>query len=120
MIRIEKLTDDIEKEIDRLSDGPTLADLIRFEIVLTSQFSATQSAVHKITGSLALSGKVESNTSQDSWEGIISYGGRSTGIHNPVDYAEFERERGAAHDFLRPAIGLSDAYVKAMNDFLGG
>lgn len=120
MIRIEAILDDIEKEIDRLVAGPTTADLLKFETVLASQFRATQIAVHKITFSLMLSGKVASNMSNNKWEGEITYGGSTTGIHNPVDYAEYEREREGTHDFLEPAIELSDSYITAMNDYLGG
>lgn len=120
MIRIENLTNDIENEIDRLVNGPTAVDLLKFEAVLTAQFRATQTSVHKITFSLMRSGKMSSDMSNNSWEGVISYGGTTTGINNPVDYAEYERERGTSHDFLAPAIEMSDSYIQAMNDFLGG
>ena len=121
MIRIERITDGIEDEIDRLANGPTDQDLLQFEIVLAQQFQATQRAVHVITRSLKNSGKVKSSIRGNTWEGIISYGGRSEdSIHNPVDYAEYERERDGSHDFLAPAIGLGDGYVAAIYQFLEG
>ncbi len=120
MIRIERASNDIEKEIDRLADGPTLSDLLKFESVLANQFRATQAAVHVITQSLKLSGKMSSSSNNNKWMGDIVYGGPSEGINNPVDYAEYERERDGSHDFLAPAEALSDEYIQAMNSFLGG
>jgi hypothetical protein len=120
MIHIEVINDEISREIDRLSDGPTLNDYLAFERVLASQYSATQTAVHVITGSLKLSGKIDSSFSQSSWKGEISYGGSSEGVHNPVKYAEYERERDGAHDFLAPAKAMESSYIDAMNHFLGG
>jgi hypothetical protein len=120
MIKIERLTNGIEDEVNRLADGPTLMDLEHFEIVLDLQFVATQEAVHVITGSLRSSGRASSNMSEGTWEGEITYGGPSTGIHNPVDYAEYERERGNFHDFLAAVKIYEEYYVRAMNSFLGG
>lgn len=120
MIKIQSLLEGIEREIDRLADGPTLKDLLEFESALATEFQFTQSAVHVITGSLKLSGKVSSEFSNNSWKGEISYGGPSSGIHNPVDYAEIEREREGGHDFFRPLRGVSQSYVAAMESFLRG
>lgn len=120
MIKIESLQDEIDREIDRLAQGPTLKDLLEFETALATEFQATQSVVHVITGSLKLSGKVSSDFSNNTWKGEITYGGSSTGIHNPVDYAEIERERDGGHDYFRPVKGLSAAYISAMQSFLGG
>lgn len=120
MIHIEVLNDEIQREIDRLADGPTLNDYLAFERVLVSQYAATQTAVHVITSSLKTSGKMNSRFSQSSWQGEISYGGPSEGIHNPVKYAEYERERDGAHDFLAPARSMDNDYIDAMNHFLGG
>ncbi len=120
MIRIDLFSDGIGPEVDRLSNGPTLSDLLNFETVLQNQFNATQSVVHRITSSLALSGKLSSSVKNNSWEGEITYGGQSEGIHNPVDYAEYERERDGAHDFFRPLEGLSEGYVAALESFLRG
>jgi len=121
MIRIDRITNGIEKEIDRLADGPTLVDIEKFENVLVSQYAATQTAVHIQTSSLKNSGKVSSRIGENKWEGEISYGGESAGsVHNPVDYAEFERERDGNHDFLEPAKKQDHYYEQAMKAFLGG
>jgi hypothetical protein len=120
MIRIERSTDYIAAEVNRLADGPSSADLLAFEIVLQDQFTATQRKVHKITRSLALSGKYQSEMKGDTWEGEITYGGTSFGIHNPVDYAEYERERDGSHDFMSPVDALSAGYIQAMNEFFKG
>lgn len=121
MIRIERITDDIDKEVDRLAAGPKPQDFLKFDVVLTQQFQATQRAVHVVTRSLKTSGKSSSDSSGTSWEGEITYGGPSEGsIHNPVDYAEYERERDGNHDFLAPAEALSPGYINAINEFLGG
>lgn len=120
MIRINRLTDEIDKELDRLSDGPTIQDIMKFESVLARQFNATQARVHVQTGSLKTSGKVSSSKTPSSWEGNISYGGLSGGIHNPVDYAEFERERDGAHDFLAPAVAMEQEYLDVITNFFKG
>jgi hypothetical protein len=120
MIKIELIDDGIFKEIDRLSEGLSLEDRMRFEAILVRQFQATQAAVHVITRSLKTSGKFNSEGDSNSWKGEITYGGRSKGIHNPVDYAEYERERGGAHDFLRPAQAMEAAYEAAIREFLEG
>jgi len=120
MIKLQLLTDGITAEIDRLSDGPTAKDLLHFEAVLQRQFAATQVKVHKITRSLATSGKMSSDMKGNSWQAEITYGGPSSGVHNPVDYAEYERERDGSHDFFSPLEGMSHEYVAAMEAFLRG
>lgn len=120
MIKVERITAGVDAEINRLADGPNSADLIEFEFVLQDQFRATQLGVHKVTRSLQLSGKMQSKSSNGNWEGEITYGGPSYGIHNPVDYAEYERERDGDHDFFIHAEALSSGYIAAMNAFLKG
>jgi hypothetical protein len=120
MIRIDTIEEGMLAEVERLARGPASIDLLEFEIVLQEQYRATQAAVHKITRSLSLSGKFSSDMKGDKWEGEITYGGTSFGVYNPVDYAEYERERGGGHDFLKPAEALSDGYVEAMNAFFRG
>lgn len=120
MIRFERVTNEIEKEVNRLANGLQFKDLIKFEKVLIVQFAGTQAKVHVITGSLKLSGRVSSGAPNGNWEGSISYGGKSSGIHNPVDYAEYEREREGRHDFLAPARDLDSKYIDAVMEFLEG
>lgn len=120
MIKITRETNEIEKEVDRIAAGPTLADYAKFEEVLASQFQLTQFGVHVITGSLKLSGKIHSNVTNSKWEGEITYGGPSAGIHNPVDYAEYERNRDGDHDFLQYVAALSGDYIQAIKEFMEG
>lgn len=120
MINIKQTSKGIEDEVDRMSNGPSADDLLLLEIVLQSQFRATQVGVHKQTKSLQLSGKMSSDFKNNKWEGEITYGGPSEGIHNPVDYAEYERERDGNHDFLNFADELDSEYVSAIKAFLKG
>jgi hypothetical protein len=120
MIRIQRITEGIDDEIDRLAKGPTQTDWMRFESILARQYEATKMAVHVITGSLKSSGKMSSDTDGNKWEGVISYGGLSMGIHNPVEYAEYELEREGSHNFLEPAVRMSRQYINAINAFLEG
>lgn len=121
MIKVDRYIAGIDTEVNRIADGPTSADLLAFEIVLEDQFRATQAAVHVITRSLKGSGRSSFKMDSDSWEGEITYGGASPGfLHNPVDYAEFERERDGAHDFMAPADRLSPGYINAMLEFFRG
>ena len=59
------------------------------------------------------------------WEGEISYGGPSTGVNNPVDYAIYEAARGVGgaggasnakgdHNFMRPLDLLDPEFVEAI------
>jgi hypothetical protein len=120
MIRLQRISNGIDEEVDRLAAGPTMTDFAKFEAVLQRQFTATQAAVHVITRSLKTSGKISSDSTNDTWSGEITYGGQSQGIHNPVDYAEYERARDGNHDFLAPAERLSAEYISAMEEFLRG
>jgi len=114
---------EVEKELDRLDNVPDKAKAA-LDIVLQTQFKATQAAVHVITGSLKSSGKATSETSDGQWSGTIEYGGASLGVNNPVTYAIYEQRRGTHwagpssvkgdHDFLAPAKALESLYVKAL------
>lgn len=109
-IRIEIITHDVEEELDRLDHLASTA-VAGLEAVLATAFAATQAAVHVRTGSLKLSGDVQSMLREGVWHGSIQYGGAAPGgIHNPVVYAWFEARRGETHDFLAPAALLDAAY----------
>ena len=81
---------------------PPLKTIFALEQSLKRGFMATQAATHVITSSLKWSGTTTSNFDNDEWEGTVSYGGPSTGVNNPVEYAIYERQRGGAHDFMAP------------------
>lgn len=111
----------VEKELERLEDGPGIRDLLRFEAILATQFSATQAGVHIDTTSLKNSGRQKStmNRATDVWEGTISYGGPSRPIP-VVKYAPYEQARGGSHDFLQPAMKITKQYERAILDFIKG
>jgi hypothetical protein len=120
MIYLEMDISDVERELDRIIDGPGKEDILEFEAVLATQFQITQQAVHIQTGSLKSSGKVSSSTTPTRWQGELKYGGLSGGIHNPVKYAHYEQERDSSHDFMQPAYALDDRYGDAVESWLKG
>lgn len=120
-MRIEIHSRLVEKELERLEDGPGIRDLLRFEAILASQFSATQARVHIDTTSLKNSGRQKSTMHRATsvWEGTITYGGRSRPIPE-VKYAPYEQARGGSHDFMQPAVKLDKRYLRAILDFFDG
>lgn len=143
-VRISVDISDAMRELRRIDDGPDAAAILKLETVLAAQFQATQQHVHVITGSLKASGKFDGNVQRHAWEGQISYGGLAPGaVHNPVDYAEIERERrpggsryrsargylpgtdsegrtSVGHDFMAPAEAMSGLYEQAILSYLRG
>ena len=103
------------------------------DIVLQLGYVETQKDVHVETGSLKSSGKVGSEVSkiESKWEGTIRYGGPSTGVNNPVDYAIYEKRRGIGgaggpsdakgdHDFFGSLPSLHKKYIEAIQIGLKG
>lgn len=101
----------------RMADvGEAVAEL---ELVLNHAFDDTQEAVHVLTGSLRGSGKVQSNFNGNTWEGEIEYGGSAPGqVNDPVVYAEYERARGGAHDFMAGFDEYQNEFLEAMTRWL--
>lgn len=100
---------DLINQMDQLKEVP-LKTIFKLEMALGQGFAMTQTNVHVITSSLKWSGDSSSdydNTSGE-WTGEISYGGPSMGIHNPVEYAMYEQQRGGAHDFMASLEMTSD------------
>lgn len=127
MIRIESDWSAVEKELERLERMPDFKTQLALDIVLQLGFVDTQKDVHVDTGSLKESGKVESEASKatQKWEGTIRYGGPSTGVNNPVDYAIYEKRRGIGgaggpsdgkgdHDFFSSLPALHKQYIQAI------
>ena len=98
---------------DAVGDPPFKL-IAQLEKQLAATFTATQAATHVITSSLKWSGKTSSDFDGKSWTGEISYGGPSTGVNNPVDYALYEMARGGAHNFLAPAEASEPAFEAIM------
>lgn len=101
-------------EATRLSTFPNAKTKTALDSVLALGFAWTQGAVHVVTGSLKTSGKKSSAMAGDTWEGVISYGGPSLGINNPVTYAIYEKARDDVHDFMSPLKGLDSMWVEAL------
>lgn len=113
----------VEAELERLSDGPGIRDLIHFEGILAQQFTATQAKVHIDTTSLKNSGRQRSTMNRKTkvWEGEISYGGPSRPIP-VVKYAGYELVRGGNHDFLKPTMQkqYQNQYLRAIIAYFDG
>jgi len=120
-VYIEVDISDVEKELDRIIDGPSIPDVLEFEAVLASQFQITQQIVHIRTGSLKLSGKLKSTIDLNKWQGEITYGGVApAAIHDPVKYAHYEQERDGLHDYMEPIYTLDSRYGDALESWLKG
>lgn len=110
----------IDREIDRIESMPDAKTTRLLDTVLQAGFKQTQAAVHRVTGSLASSGEVSARIerTRSRWHGQIAYGGRSSGVNNPVDYAIYEKRREpdehGDHDFMRPLEDLDIPYVRAI------
>lgn len=122
MININSNIDNIIAELRRLANPmgneSSLPD--KLEAVLITQFQITQRAVHIQTGSLRSSGDVDSRQTRNSWRGSISYGGSSSGIHNPVRYAGHELERGGTHNYMSEAVDFGRFYGPAIISWMRG
>jgi hypothetical protein len=78
-------------ELFRLQEGFTTYDFQNFSRILLDGFSRVVRDIHRETGSLASSAKVDVTTStSERYEGHISVGGASGGVKNPVRYAASE------------------------------
>jgi len=126
MIKITSDWSEIDAELDRLLGMPDLKTRMLLDAVLDAAFILTQSSVHVLTGSLKLSGKHFSEASMidAEWEGTIRYGGPSTGVHNPVNYAIYEKARHpdehGVHDFFAGLVTLEGLWVAAIMGGLKG
>src|SRR4051812_6923078 len=139
---------DVKREVHRVGDQPDTRAIAAFEDILERFWRQTQQRVHAVgespggdlrTGSLKHSGERDSYWRNKQWHGRIRYGGqikdgwpgnpgvihgpgdgisREHAVHNPVKYAEFERERGEEHDYMRGMDKLNNAYYRAIRDAL--
>lgn len=103
-----------DNKIRDMQSMPNPRTILALNRALTTAFEATQAAVHIDTHSLKSSGKKSSDRDRirNRWEGIISYGGATTGIKNPVNYAMYERARGGPHDFFHPLPLLIPTFAR--------
>lgn len=85
---------DVMQELRRLEDGPDFNSFTQFSGVMQLGLSTALLDVHRITGSLAASGKWDASVHDDNFEGSITFGGPSPGgVHDPVEYAQLEQEK---------------------------
>lgn len=121
MIRITIDLRSFEEELDRIADLPDARTVAHLEAALRTAFEDTQASVHVITGSLKNSGHTESDVRDNVWEGDIIYGGPSPGFpHDPVKYAQYERNRGGDHDFFSNIHFVQSAFDHAVQAALAG
>ncbi len=118
MIGIKLLSDwrDVDRELDRIEKMPDQRMIRLLNAALDVGFDVTQANVHVQTGSLKSSGTAEDDVDRamKRWEGEIQYGGPSTGVNNPVDYAIYEQRRGGPHDFMAGLALVQPLFVTAM------
>jgi len=113
-LRIELHLDDFYDALDVLS-GPGPETVAALDASLDAAYAESQVRVHIITGSLKRSGRTDTSTDDDSWEGSLTYGGPSPGsVNDPVRYAELERQRGGTHDYLANIPLLYDRFEAAL------
>ena len=113
-IKIHGSLKPFKDEEKRLASLPNRSTKIALDAVLSMGFIWTQADVHVVTGSLKSSGSKSSDMPGNTWEGVISYGGASKGINNPVTYAIYEKARDGSHDFMTPLKALDSLWVDAL------
>ena len=129
-VRYEIDASDVIQELDKLSKGVDYKLARELDYNLRQQFDASQEEVHIWTNSLKPSGKVTSTTRKNKmtsaipgeadWEGIISYGGSTTGPVNPVEHAYTEYNRGNEHALFFDIIPTFEPfYTRAILEWYG-
>lgn len=100
-------------QLDQALDGKAVALL---DFVLELAFEITQADVHIETHSLKPSGRhfSEVDRMRQTWSGMITYGGPTTGPKNPVTYAIYEKARGGSHDFFAGLPALDEMFIGAV------
>ena len=110
-----------EREFDRLESMPDYKTQVALFGVLREGFVLSNADTHVDTGSLKASEKAKGDVDKatHTWTGTLTWGGPSTGINNPVDYAIYEKARGGDHDFTHSLDLLHVKWVLAMKGGLG-
>jgi hypothetical protein len=111
--------------MDNLTKPPSFTATAKLESALSQVFAETQSRTHVITGSLAASGRTESDFDGQVWEGAILYG--DGGYFRPVtpgpprtsaSYAVYEFARGGDHDPFEGLEVYDHVFESAIDSFL--
>lgn len=96
--RIRVDAGEVQRELKRLKRARPDAHL---SAVIKTVAKDAHSRVHKETLSLQTSEDVTSESTRNTWEGQVSFGGPAPGRPNdPVNYARAEWNRGGTHNFF--------------------
>jgi hypothetical protein len=121
-IGLDGMIDEVER-VGMLDESRSYEMTGPLEDVLHDQFDHTQARVaspehphvptYMPTGALASSGRTHSWFDGSTWEGDITYGGRSY----DVEYAIYEMARGGVHDWYAGLGIIGEGYREAMHDY---
>lgn len=108
---------DVDEWLDALDahEGPGIETLLALQSTLAAGFAETQALVHVVSGSLKASGRMGTDTDDNSWTGEITYGGPAPGAPKPyVNYARKEFGRGEEHNAMANLDLLTSDFLEAM------
>lgn len=110
-----------KRELKRLRSLPGGAGKKKLDFVLALAYTDVKGQIHVDTSSLKNSARKKSRSGKTIWEGKITVGGatRIPSVHNPVNYAGYERQRDGDHDFLRDYRAYNELFGEAIADILG-
>lgn len=115
MMEVHTDWDPTLRDLHVLENAPSARGVLAMSATLDLGLFVMKGATHVQTRSLQSSEKAEGDRKGSKWEGEISAGGVSTGVHNPVSYAIYEQARGESHDFLRiTEVFLNPLWPKAV------
>ena len=116
MIWIHGDYDELEAELDRLGNEPTLVTRANLDAVLAVGTALAKASTHVLSGALKASIGSDSDyvVATKTWKGDIYWGGPLPGPSEPVDYAYYERRRGGDHDFVDVLKVLDRRWIAAI------
>lgn len=94
----------INRELDRLEEGPQFNVVAEFEAAIEAQFHRVRGDVHIWTGSLYASGRIYTHYQPGLFVGTIAFGGASPGIIPYVKYGAAELARGRTDGSVDPQL----------------
>lgn len=107
---------ELDAELDRLENEPSLATRMDLGRVLSTGEALAKASTHVLSGALKASiGSTDTYfTAAKKWQGDIYWGGPLPGPSAPVDYAWYERRRGGDHDFTEVLKILNSQWIAAI------
>jgi hypothetical protein len=109
---------ELERELSRIEGMPNAKMNTALDTAFELGYETVKADVHVQTSSLKNSGKKSTKHGRSKWEGKFSFGGPSTGVNNPVDYAIYELDRGGDHDFMKTTPQMRATFVTAIKTVL--